>query len=385
MATSSKGANNAPSDKELARVGGPWQPLQTPLKNTISRARSISFDPWEYGPGVVEGFNDTQNAGLDTGIATASGALPGLRTASDYATGIAGGSEVGRGPAQGVFDSVAGGVTNPSAAEYGAIRSEAMGGSGGMEYLRGAARGDNLQDNPYLEKQIAAASRGVTDEFKRTVMPGIEGRMSMNGRLGSPVETDLKGAAYDRLAQSLGEIESGFRGNAYESERGRQQQAALALPGAQATEIATKTGAAKTVADDAYTRLSMQLDAAGKSADNRRADVNQALAANNSAGTAYNTAQQASKDMFAAGSERQAQQERVNQENQDQFRYNQEEPYNRLTRLLQQYGMIGGLTNPGAAANYYTQSQSGPSGTEVAIGNTLGAVGAGAKAGALFV
>lgn len=383
MGISSKGANNAPSDKAMTRMGGPWMPLQQPAQNAVKAANKLfkHDDDRTFGPGVVADFDPSTRDGIARGTAIAGTGAGEFADAFGYTSRIAGGGEVGTSAGQQVLNRVGtGGVADPTGGAYGDILDETMAGSGGLDYLRGAANGDNLQDNPYLQRQVDAATRGVTDNFTKSVMPGIEGRMSQAGRLGSPVEKELQGAAYDALGRQLGDIEAGMRGTAYEAERGRQQQAGLALPGAMATESGAKLAAAGGQAGDVYQRLGIQLGAANSADSARRADVNTALAGQAAQGSAYNNQFAGADRAIAYGKENQAQQERVNMEAKARHEFEQAEPYERLKRYLAQLNGVAGMTNPGAATQYAMQETAGPSGWEVAIGNGMALAGTAASA-----
>lgn len=94
-----------------------------------------------------------------------------------------------------------------------------QGGIGGLNTLGQTAEGNFLGSNPFLDSQIDIAQRRMMD----TMIPETNATFGLAGRTGSGMHADVLG---ERLAQGLGDVETQMRGQAYEAERGRQQQAA---------------------------------------------------------------------------------------------------------------------------------------------------------------
>jgi len=244
----SKGSanNNAPSDKQTTRMTGPWLPLQEPLKKLIPDAMDLYNQGGQsYGPYVTQPFSNTQHNAIQQAKGQAMQGAPGLGGAYNFGANVGGGGMVGNTPGQGVLEGIAQqGFNSPATDEYGQLLQSAMGGSGGMDYLRNVAGGGFLGGNPHLEGMIDAASQGVTRRFNEATMPGIETRMAQAGALNSNAENTLASQANTDLAQQLGNMETNIRGQDYAQERGYQQQAGLALPGAFGQEIGTGLAAA---------------------------------------------------------------------------------------------------------------------------------------------
>lgn len=91
------------------------------------------------------------------------------------------------------------------------------------------ASGQMLGSNPYLDSQFNAASDAVTRQFQRATTPGINATFGMGGRTGSAAHQGAMQDAQQALGNQLGNMASNIYGSAYESERGRQMQAAGAL------------------------------------------------------------------------------------------------------------------------------------------------------------
>jgi hypothetical protein len=593
MATSSKGSNNAPSDKALTRVAGPWMPLQDPLKGTIPIAKDIynqgnyqfgptvnqPLSPWEQeGQGRNVDISRASSGGLQRGFdftsSFGSGDRMGAQTAGsgftdyiasgggmdptagqNYRAGVASGAGVGGGPGEALMQRFGSGseIGNVPGQGYlnklgsGALVGNVPGqgylnkvGTGalvgkapGMDLLKRYGSGSQIGETPGLDTAekyasslgkspgaptMQAANRLATaggendlgylkdviggkyldkgnpylndvinsslEQANRKLTSGLEGRMSMAGRLGSNAEAIGQG----EVAKQLGDISSSIRYQNYNTERDRQQQAGLALPGARATEVGSMMGAGQGLSQDLYSRIQQQLGAAQQATTGYQADVGQSLGAAGKAADVYqrgvdqatgaavdragiyqrsqdqaanaavnqagiyqrsqdqaigaasaahaaygadqdralaatgadeqNRLAQRGQALTAGGMARDAYQSDANlafqgaaqqgqsfqntlapgqaiqqageaqrtnqqamaQEAQDQARFNQEEPYNRLQRLLQQYQGMSGMTNPQAAGQLTSSVTGGPSGTEVATGNIMSLLGMGAKA-----
>jgi hypothetical protein len=480
--TSGKGAKK-PSDKSMTKMAGPWMPLQDPLKNQIENAKRVTAQPWEYGPDRVAPLDPATAWGIQQGTARAMDptATQGLTDAYGNVSKLAAGGLTGagtgyldqvasqgfgegagtaymdkiattgggRGAGAAYMDKIAkSGITNPAfkdlqnvltAANKGSpaavaltkYAKEAGGGSGGIEYLRDVVSGKYLGQNPYIDKLVA----DVTADANKTLLPSLEGRMSQAGRMGSNAEAAGQGKIAKELASKANEI----RYTDYENERGMQQQAGLALPGAFGTEMNTKIGASTAQADDHYRALDerlksaqavgsdvyaregiqmdaatradadhqavvdQQLRAAGMSNENLRANVglranvanmanqntmafnNQSLQAASQLPGQYQSLYAPSDNAMRYGAVNQAQDTAQRAEAADKFQYNQSAQYDQLQRRLGLFSGIGGMTNPGVAGQAYGQGINGPSGTEVAIGNVIGLTGAAMGGGGMMM
>jgi hypothetical protein len=95
--------------------------------------------------------------------------------------------------------------------------NQQMQGTIGGQYL-------NANSNPYLTGQIDAAQGDLARNFNLVNKPGWDTRMSRAGGYNSGV-AEMAGNDYGNLAQNMGRIGSDMRFNAYNTERGYQQQA----------------------------------------------------------------------------------------------------------------------------------------------------------------
>jgi hypothetical protein len=377
-----KGGNNAPPDSQMKLLGGPWQPLQQPLEGAISQIKWLNnnANDFQYGPDVVQPWNAAQNQGYQGALGLARQGSPYFGQATGYTGGVAGGGSVGAAPGSDFLAGLAShGANDPASAMYGQIAQRAQGGSGGLDYLQSAARGKYLGSNPYLDANIDTAMGDVTRNYTNAVVPGLESRMSQSGMLGSSVEQGMQGDAHRDLVDRLGSVENSMRMGDYQNERGLQQQAGMALPGAYGQEINTALAGAGGQAGDYWQGLNAQLGGAQAAGAGFRQDVGQALDAGQGLESVYRGQYTPYEQMMTLGGSRQSQQERQNQEAQQKFQYQQNDPWAGLQRTLGAYGSLASMTNPNAAAQFASaqmQQQGGAStmGTLAGLAGVAGGV-----------
>lgn len=98
-------------------------------------------------------------------------------------------------------------------------------------YLTDVVGGKYLDpsSNPYLRSTYDLASKAVTDNYRDAVLPAINSRFALAGQSGSGNFAGAFARSNDALGGSLRDLGTQIYGGAYESERGRQQQAAPLL------------------------------------------------------------------------------------------------------------------------------------------------------------
>jgi len=129
-----------------------------------------------------------------------------------------------------------------------AIESRAVSGSPltttAQDTVLGAARGDLLRDNPflnqnnpYLASAIDSATSGLRRNYESVVEPGVDARFSGSGRYGSGLHAHAQNLAQQNLADQISDVSTqmafgdyGAQRGAYDAERNRQMQAAAELP-----------------------------------------------------------------------------------------------------------------------------------------------------------
>jgi hypothetical protein len=116
-----------------------------------------------------------------------------------------------------------------------AVEDRARAGSPAVEQaaanIATTAGGGFLGSNPYLQDAIDRASAGVTRNYQKAVLPGIDSRFSASGRYGSGLQQSALGDAQETLAGQLGDIATGMSYADYGKERDRMLTASGMAPG----------------------------------------------------------------------------------------------------------------------------------------------------------
>lgn len=105
-----------------------------------------------------------------------------------------------------------------------------------METLSSTAQGEFLSpdSNPFLQQSIEAAQRPLMQQFEDETMPRLRSEFTQAGQRVQPQGSspfDRASALAQRgLTQELGDISSEMAAQNFQQERGRQQQAAQAVP-----------------------------------------------------------------------------------------------------------------------------------------------------------
>ncbi len=370
------GTDNAPSDREMRATAIPIPELRRPITNAIRTAQDLyeSGRDWSYGPGIVQGLDPAQTAGINSGLRTVQTVQPGLSRAYNFASDVGTGRQIGQAPGQRTIEGIgAGNYDRPAQDAYGELMGRAMQGTNAGEYLDRTARGDMIGGNPHLDSVVNASVGDAT----RALVPALEGRMSQAGRLGGNAEAVGRGD----IARQLGNVASGLRYQDYGNERGLQQQAQLALPGVQATEIGTGLAAAGGAENEQWRNLQTRLAASQAAGDNVRADRAQSLqAAGMTPGLAGAQFMGADRQI-GYGRQRQDQDERVAAEANARHQYGQTAEWDRLQQYLGSLGGIAGMANGNAGL----VPQEGTDPTTQAVGNISSLLGAGTGIASLFL
>lgn len=113
-------------------------------------------------------------------------------------------------------------------AGWDAVANRAIQGSPVMsaanQTMQQTLNGGFLNSNPYLQSQIDAAQGDLARNFNLVNKPSWDTRMAQSGGFNSGV-AEAAQSDYGNLAQNMGRIGSDMRFNAYNTERGYQNQA----------------------------------------------------------------------------------------------------------------------------------------------------------------
>ena len=269
-----KGENAGPSESTIKNAQL-WPDLRDPVYRAIQDATKL----YQQGYSVPE-MNRRQWQGIE-GIedwATNYGGR--LEDVVGNIGNIARGNRTGDAPGQDFLQSIyaAGGTPKEGWDTLRQAADLADDGSGGLQFLRETAGGGFLGQNPYVDNVIKAMNRGTKDAYGNTIA-GLEGSMSRAGGMGGSMEALLRGRENEGLARSLAENEAAVRYADYGKERGYQEAARQALPGALATETGAMTAAGGALNDAAYQRLAAQMTAANQAGQGYRSDIQQQMQA----------------------------------------------------------------------------------------------------------
>lgn len=109
----------------------------------------------------------------------------------------------------------------------------------GNEHLNRVQNGEFLGSNPYLDKAVGGATSRLTQDWNNSVLPGLNATFGAGGRTGSGIHSQTLTNAADKLGENIGDMTSSMYSNAYNFERGNQDQAATNLMDA---DLAAKLG-----------------------------------------------------------------------------------------------------------------------------------------------
>ena len=157
-------------------TNAPLPYVQPYLQDLLGRQQEVANTPYQQSPNSVAGANPYLTAGWDAVANRATQGSPVMSAANQQMQSTIGG-----------------------------------------QYL-------NADSNPYLSGQIDAAQGDLSRNFNAVNKPGWDSRMSRAGGYNSGV-AEAASMDYGNLAQNMGRIGSDMRFNAYNTERGYQQQA----------------------------------------------------------------------------------------------------------------------------------------------------------------
>jgi hypothetical protein len=353
--------DNKPPDSAIKKASM-YPGLTKPVDTAISNAQRLYKNGLEQAP-----FNDLQTGAIG-GLQGLINNLPNtFGGATNYAANVGSGAGVGAAPGQSFLEGVYGNPSgNPAQGTLNGLMQRAAGGSGGLANIAATAGGAMLGGNPYVNQQIASTNADITRDFTGAVMPGIQGRVSQAGIAGSPMEGWQTDDAQRNLADRIAANTTSIRMGDYNNERGYQNQAQLALPGAFATDIGTATGAAGAAGGNYLQDLNQRIGAAGAAGQGYRSDVNTALGAGAQLGGMVQGQANPLIQGYGVGQQyQQAQQQQMNPQ------------WAQLQQYIQMLSGIGGIANPQAAA---TQMAGYQSGGQQQFGNLLSLGGLVSKA-----
>lgn len=166
-----------------------------------------------YGGGGGGGGKSTTSQGLD----------PRLYPLVDTFTAQA--QQVASSPWQGYTGDRFAGMNSDQTQALDMIRQQSQSGVQGQaegalgQFLQGG------QENPYLTQQIAQAQSETADAYNRQVRPNQVMQAVQSGSFGNATLMDAQAKHDSQLQQNLGDIASGMRFNAYNTDQANKMQA----------------------------------------------------------------------------------------------------------------------------------------------------------------
>lgn len=375
----------------------PWKPQQPYLKEGFQGAQDLYHQgPMSYYPGqTYADFNPIQGDAFGAAVNRSGGSAPeaGL---NNYLTSMLGGSGIP--DMGGTLDTLNRYQNmNPSGALDQSMRPIGLAGASrfsgnmsgtnpfAMNALNSSANGDMLNSNPYLDSMFGSASDAVTRQFKDSVMPGINATFASGGRTGSDLQAESISNASKDLGGTLNNLASNIYGGNYANERGMQMNAANSL---NADDLARKGLSANmyNAGMDRSTQAglgvgALGINAAGQYGDLYKTGLNGATAAASLVPSASSLDWNNINNLMGVGNAQQGQTQKGITENVDRYNFNQQAPYDNLSRYMQAInGQYGGTTKTSAGSGSPLSGALGGGMLGSALGGGLGSLFAGSGA-----
>jgi len=160
---------------QYTTTNAPLPYVQPYLQDYLSKAQDVSNQGYTQGPGTYTGPNNLLNTG---------------------------------------WQAVANRATQGSP-EMSAARTQ----------LGNTINGNFLNANPYLQNQVQQAQGDLAQSYNQVQAPAWDKAMQSSGSFGNTGVMQAQGQAQDMLQRNMGRVASDMYGNAYNTERGYQQQA----------------------------------------------------------------------------------------------------------------------------------------------------------------
>lgn len=227
----------------------PWSVQQPYLTTGFQRAQELFGTPLRYGPNQVAGMGQSTTDALNRIIGSSIN-NPYLSAVTDYFNQSVGGGFLpmprtqqsgmmvpGSSTADGTYglppqpsNQLPAGWTRAPGSPTTPPNMTAS--TGGMPST--APTTPQLQQmnttNPFLDAMYVAAAAPATRQFTENVLPSLGSRFGMSGRSGSPGMMNAIQSAATGYGEGLGTLAATLYGQAYENERGRQQEMAMYAP-----------------------------------------------------------------------------------------------------------------------------------------------------------
>lgn len=213
------GGGKGGGSQTTVQKSDPWEEAKPYLLDVLGQSQAIYNQPSEYYPfSTWIPYSPQTEAGLqqltDFALGPSGQALTGAATNAAFQAL----SGAGNSPAlpwyAGVMDGAFNSAFNPTQTVNSNIMGMTAGANPVSSFLTPTADGSMMFNNPYLDRAFDMGSEKVRN--------AVNDQFSIAGRYGS-------GAHQDVMQQGMNDLATQLYGGAYESERGRQMQAAGAI------------------------------------------------------------------------------------------------------------------------------------------------------------
>ncbi|WP_455918665.1 hypothetical protein [Ensifer canadensis] len=104
--------------------------------------------------------------------------------------------------------------------------SLAQGNNPAMDYLKATASGQNIGNNPYLDRMVSNQQDQIANKLKNVTNPGIDSQAAAMGRMGSGAYASMRNNAESTAANEMSKVATDMYGNQFNQDTANQLSAA---------------------------------------------------------------------------------------------------------------------------------------------------------------
>lgn len=170
----------------------------------------------------------------------------------------------------------------------------ANGNNPAMDYLRNTASGQNIGNNPYLDRMVSNQQDQIANKLKNITNPGIDSQAAAMGRMGSGAYASQRNNAESAAANEMAKVATDMYGNQYNQDQQNQMNAANAYGSLYNSDVSNRLNANQALSQTDNAQQSQRI--AGQQLYGNLADAQQSqrLNAANSLGS-MNDSQQSQR------------------------------------------------------------------------------------------
>lgn len=211
-------------------------------------------------------------------------AAPGTKTLQqgmNYTNSALGGAtklaNVGPNPTTGAFNA-AQRYQNAALGMQGATAAALMGGRNpSTSMLEQTANGSMLNANPFLNEAIANSNRGLIDQFRTEIAPGIDSQFAGAGRMGSGAFAAARNKAEGSLAGAMSNNANNIMMQNYQAERSNQLAAQNQIGDNYNSDVGNAMASQQNLASTSDAQQSQRMNAIQGSSNNWNSDFSNRL------------------------------------------------------------------------------------------------------------